>query len=87
MIKIVPTLSEIFVDMGSELPLPTKIVMGISSFLSTFWLVIVFLIILGAYFFNRWINTPEGRKKFDELKLKLPVLSKIYHKIIVLNFE
>lgn len=86
MIKIVPTLSEIFVDMGAELPLPTKIVMGISSFLSSFWILIVILALVGVYFLNKYINTPEGRKKFDEMKLKLPGLSKIYNKIIVLNF-
>ncbi len=86
MIKIVPTISGIFTGMGAELPLPTKIVMGISSFLANYWTIILLLTFIAIYFLNRYIHSPKGKIKFDEIKIKLPLFSKLYNKLIVLNF-
>lgn len=86
MIKIVPSLSRMFADMGRDLPVPTQIVMGISSFLSSFW---YFLIIGGAavlYYLKEYVKTPEGREKFDSFKLRVPLFSGMYKKLIVLRF-
>ncbi|MCX7680308.1 MAG: type II secretion system F family protein [Spirochaetes bacterium] len=86
MIKIVPSLSRMFADMGRELPIPTQIVMGISSFLSNFW---YFLLIGGAavlYYLKEYVKTPEGREKFDSLKLRAPLFRNLYKKLIVLRF-
>ncbi len=86
MIKIVPSLSRMFADMGRDLPIPTQIVMGISSFLSSFW---YFLIIGGAavlYYLKEYVKTPEGKEKFDAFKLRVPLFSGLYKKLIVLRF-
>ncbi len=86
MIKIVPSLSRMFADMGRDLPIPTQIVMGISSFLSSFW---YFLIIGGAavlYYLKEYVKTPEGKEKFDSFKLRVPLFSGLYKKLIVLRF-
>lgn len=86
MIKIVPSLSRMFADMGRDLPIPTQIVMGISSFLSSFW---YFLIIGGAavlYYLKEYVKTPEGKEKFDSFKLRVPFFSGLYKKLIVLRF-
>jgi type II secretory pathway component PulF len=87
MIKIVPTLTSIFKDMGKkELPLPTEIVMSISSFLSSYWIFIVLIAGVAVFLVKRYIDTEDGRKKYDELKLKIPMISKIYNKMIVQSF-
>ena len=88
MVSAVPSLARIFADMGKELPLPTRIVLGISGLLTNLYFVLPFLaaVILVIYMVNRYIKTPEGKKKTDELKLRLPVIRNFYKKYIVLNF-
>jgi type II secretory pathway component PulF len=86
MVKIVPSLSRMFMDMGRELPLPTRIVMGVSDFLSTFWYLLIIIAVLVIYYLRQYISTAEGRRKFDGLKLTLPLFKNLYHKLIVLRF-
>ena len=86
MVSIIPSLSRMFIDLGRELPLPTRIVMGLSDFLSSFWYIILILIAGSIYYLNRYIKSAEGKKWFDELKLKLPLFSNLYRKLIVLRF-
>jgi general secretion pathway protein F len=86
MVKIVPSLSDMFTQMGRELPLPTTIVMGISSFLSSFWWLLLLLIIGGVYFLNRYIRTPAGKEWYDTKMMTLPLVSGLYKKQLVLRF-
>lgn len=86
MINIIPSLSRMFVELGKELPLPTRIVMGISDILSQFWYIILAVLIAGGYYLAHYAKTPEGRRRVDELKLRLPVFSNLYKKLIVLRF-
>ncbi len=86
MIYVIPSLSRLFADLGKSLPLPTRIVMGLSDFLANFWFIPLILIITGGYFLSQYIKTPEGRRKMDELKLTLPIASSLYRKLLVLRF-
>lgn len=86
MVSIIPSLGRMFAELGKDLPIPTKIVMGISNFITSFWYVVVIIIILGIYYFNRYKKSNEGRRKIDELKLKLPVVSSLYKKILIHRF-
>ena len=86
MINIIPSISRMFVDLGKELPLPTKVVMAVSDFLSGFWYVLIILIGLGIYYFHQYKKTETGKKKMDELKLKIPLFKNLYKKMIVLRF-
>lgn len=88
MVSAVPALARIFSDMGKELPLPTQIVLGISNMITSFYFIFPFVIIifLILYSVNKYIKTPNGRRKFDEIKLKIPFFRNLYKKMIVLNF-
>lgn len=86
MISIIPLLGRMFAELGKDLPLPTTIVMGISNFIVSFWYVILIVIIFAIYYFNRYKNTEEGRRKLDELKLKLPLVSSLYKKLLIHRF-
>ncbi|MDY6934344.1 MAG: type II secretion system F family protein [Spirochaetota bacterium] len=86
MVYIIPSLSRMFIEFGKELPLPTKIVLGVSDFLSNFWFVIPLLIALIIYFVNRYIKTSEGRRRLDEMKLKIPIFGNLHKKLIILRF-
>ncbi|MBN2039852.1 MAG: type II secretion system F family protein [Spirochaetes bacterium] len=88
MVSAVPALERIFVEMGKELPLPTRIILGVSNILTSLYFVIPFIlaVVLAVYLILRYKKTPEGKMKFDEIKLKMPLFSNLYKKQIVFNF-
>lgn len=86
MIYIIPSLSRMFLEMGKDLPLPTKIIMGFSDFLAHFWFFLLALIFAAGYILHRYVKTPEGKHKLDELKLKAPLFSNVYKKLVVMRF-
>ena len=71
---IVPSLTEVLQETGQELPVITQIVIGITSFLrEKFW--IFFILVVGfLIFIVRYYKTKEGKRFFDELFLKLPLI-------------
>ena len=86
MIKVVPKITDIFAGENRELPIPTKIVIWISDFLVDYWILIPVILIFLYYFYKRYSATDKGRKKFDELVMKLPLVKNIYNKYIVYRF-
>lgn len=70
---VIPKLVLVFEDFGEILPMPTQILINISSFLSQFWWLIILSITLTVFVINRMSRSSEGRLFFDRLKLKIPV--------------
>jgi len=77
MFFMMPKFMEIFNGFGVELPLPTKILMGTSTFVINFWWLIGLVIILAVILFKRYQATEDGARKIDEMKMKLPVVGKV----------
>ena len=74
MIFVIPKMTSLYQEFGSDLPLATRILVNVANFVShNIWLLPVFLISLFVGFsFIR--KTPEGREKIDQLKLRLPIV-------------
>ena len=87
LIFVLPTFTDMFEESGSELPLPTKIVMAISDFMRNRWYVIGAILGLIIYVFIRYYKTDEGRYNIDKLKLKLPVIGPAMKKIATSRFS
>src|SRR5690349_23624294 len=83
---VVPIFSNLFAGLGVNLPLPTRIVMGLSAFVQTFWW--MFLVAVGALFFGiRQIRKhPRGKYYFDKMLLHVPVIGGLLRKIAVGRF-
>ncbi|HPO46860.1 MAG TPA: type II secretion system F family protein, partial [Spirochaetota bacterium] len=86
MINIIPSLTRMFLELGKDLPLPTRVVMGFSDFLASFWPLLLAVLAAGALFVRKYVKTPEGRRKADELKLSIPLVGNLYRKLVVLRF-
>jgi type IV pilus assembly protein PilC len=90
MVVVIPQFQNIFLGLlgpGEQLPLPTRIVTGISSFLAGWGgLVILVGIIASAVAIRFYYKTPGGRKFIDRLMLKVPILGPIFQKISVARF-
>ncbi len=82
----VPTFANLFASLNVALPLPTRIVIGLSGFLKTFTLPLVILVGGGAYGLKAWYGTPGGRMAIDSFILKIPLLGMLMRKISVARF-
>ncbi len=78
---VIPKISSIIVQSGQEIPIYTKVVLAISSFLVNYIWFIIPVFIVGAFFLIRYIRTPGGRESFDEFKLSVPYVGTLYHKL------
>lgn len=83
---VVPMFEGMYNDLGGELPLPTRVLIGISGILKSFWYVAFILTIGGIIGFRRWIKTDSGRRTFDAFKLKVPIFGKLTHKVGISRF-
>jgi type IV pilus assembly protein PilC len=91
MIVVIPQFQNIFLGLlgpGEQLPLPTRIVVGISNFLAGWGgliiLAVIIAIVLGIRFYYK---TPGGRRNIDAIILKVPILGDIFRKIAVARFS
>jgi type IV pilus assembly protein PilC len=83
---VVPVFANLFVGLNVELPLPTRIVMGLSEFVGHFWW-FFFIGLFGLFFGIKQIRKdPRGRYYFDMMLLKLPILGVLLRKIAVARF-
>ncbi len=83
---VVPVFSNLFVGLNVDLPLPTRIVMGLSRFVGQFWWFFI-IGVVGIYFGVQQIRkNPRGRYYFDLMLLKLPILGILLRKIAVARF-
>lgn len=88
LVFIVPIFARMFEDLGGQLPLPTRVAMGLSNLLtSPFGVLLYALLIGGVFFFLRWRKTENGRKVVDPLMLRLPAkIGDILQKVALARF-
>lgn len=90
MIVVIPQFQQIFLGLlgpGEQLPLPTRIVVGISAFLAGWGGLIILLAIIGTVVGTRfYYKTPGGRRMIDRVMLKVPIIGQILRKVAVARF-
>ncbi len=88
LIFIVPIFARMFEDLGGDLPLPTRIAMGLSDTLTSPLGILVYAIIgVGVFLFLRWIKTEPGRKFWGQTSLKIPAkIGDIIQKVALARF-
>jgi type IV pilus assembly protein PilC len=86
LIFVIPTFQKMFASVGMELPLPTRIVIGMSDLLINYWWVLVGLLGLAVYGIRNYYQTNDGRKKIDQMLLNSPVLGDLLRKSAVSRF-
>jgi type IV pilus assembly protein PilC len=83
MIFVIPRLTSLYGEFNASLPMPTKILIGLSNFMIKFWP--VFLILIGAflYFFQAFRKTKAGKRKIDELIFKIPIFGPLQRQVML----
>ena len=83
---VVPIFSNLFAGLGVALPLPTRIVMGLSGFVQSFWWVVIGGTVGLVFGLKQIRKHPRGRYYFDKALLKLPIIGSLLRKIAVGRF-
>ncbi|MFQ5745630.1 MAG: type II secretion system F family protein [Gemmatimonadota bacterium] len=83
---VIPTFQTMFASLDQQLPLPTRIVIGLSAFVQGYWWAAAGGGFLAALAFQRWVSTPGGRLTFDRALLKTPILGNLARKTAVARF-
>ena len=74
---MLPRFLEMFTGFGVELPLPTRMLMGVSYVFQTFWWLLLLLAVAVVILFKRFQASEQGRRQLDEWKMKAPVVGKV----------
>lgn len=86
MVFIVPKITEIFKDSGQELPWITKAVIFASDAFRYYWWILMILAGSAVYGIKYWMKYMEGYKRWDRIKLKLPIVGNLFKKIYITRF-
>lgn len=87
MVIVVPQLTAIFRDNQMELPLPTKILIGVSDFMIHYLVLVIIGLVALSYAFKQYIKTDEGRLRFDKLMITMPPFKELFRKYYIARFS
>jgi len=83
LVSVLPQVEELYAGLSSaKLPITTRLLLAVSSFVINFWWVILLVLALAVFFGSRWARTLGGKRIIDKAKLKMwpigPLFSKMY---------
>jgi type IV pilus assembly protein PilC len=84
---VIPMFQNIYKELGGKLPAPTQLLINISKVCRSFWYLIFLGEVGAAVGFRRWINSEDGRKQWDAIKLRVPVFGKLVRKTALARFS
>ena len=85
--SVVPKLLTFAQNVGKELPLSTKILIGITSFGTKYGIVVILGMILLSVLLSRFLKSPFGRDKFDRIMLMIPILGELTKRFNLARFS
>ncbi len=83
---VIPSFAKVYAGFHAELPMVTKMLIGFSGFMVAYWLLMLAMLIGAVMGFRFYINTKDGRYKWDKLKFKLPIAGDIILKATLARF-
>jgi type IV pilus assembly protein PilC len=87
LVFVIPTFQTIFSSFGAELPLPTRVLIGLSNFLRSYIIVLIAGLIGGGIAFKRFYQTERGKVIVDAYSLKVPIFGLLLKKVAVAKFS
>ncbi len=79
--SIIPNITAVLTQSGVDLPIYTKIIIGISNFLISYGYLLAIAVAVGAFFFYKYAKTPEGASEIGKVRLGIPYLGDLYLKL------
>ncbi|MDB4881480.1 MAG: Type secretion system protein [Gemmatimonadetes bacterium] len=86
LVFVIPVFEKMFASVGLPLPMPTRVVIGLSKFLTGYWWAVLAIIGGSVYSLRKYYATNDGKLVIDRLMLKAPVLGDVLRKSAVSRF-
>ncbi len=83
LIFVIPVFEKMFADFGSNLPIPTQMVVNLSNFVQSYFLVMIGVVVVMVFLFKKYYKTEKGKRVVDRLILKFPVFGPLLRKVAV----
>jgi len=78
---VIPKIATIITESGQEIPIYTKIVIGVSNAFVNFGIYILILLIVGAFVLLKYLKTARGKEMLDQTKIEVPYIGNLYRKL------
>ena len=86
LVFVIPVFEKMFASVGMALPLPTRVVIGMSQFLQHYWWAVIAALVAMVFMLKKYYQTPDGKLAIDKMLLKMPVLGDVLRKSAVSRF-
>ncbi|SIS87479.1 type II secretion system F family protein [Neptunomonas antarctica] len=83
---VIPAFKSVFESFGGNMPWQTRVLITISDFFVNWWYLVLATLITSGYLFVRWKKTENGRRKWDQIKLRFPLVGGIFYRAILGRF-
>ena len=84
---VVPVFTQMFERFDTELPIMTRVLIGTSNFFVNYWWLLIIVIVGGVFAVKQYVNSTNGRLKWDKFKLKLPVVGSIIERSLLSRYS
>jgi len=81
LVVVIPSLASMLAEVGQDVPLYTRVVIAVSSFLSNYILLLGILFLVGVVFLVRFSSTPGGKEMISRVRTQTPIIGGIYQKL------
>ena len=85
-VVVIPAFAKLFASFKAQLPLMTRVVIGVSNFTVTYWPLLLAAAVAAGVGFVAWKSTPGGKYRWDRMKLRIPIAGKILLKATLARF-
>jgi len=84
---VIPTFAKVFSGFNAELPLATRILLMVSDFTVAYWIHILIAMFLGSLALRHYLNSEDGRLRWDRYKLRIPIIGNILLRATLSRFS
>jgi type IV pilus assembly protein PilC len=86
LLTVVPQIERLYIDLKQSLPAITAVMVAMADFMTNFWWVVILMLVAAVYFGKRYVETDQGRKTLDTLKMRVPLFGTMFQKLYMARF-
>lgn len=83
---VIPVFADTFQKLQADLPWQTVVLIKTSEFMVDYWMYIAIALVGAFLLFRRWVGTSEGRSRWDERKMSLPLVGSVFNRVALSRF-